>query len=121
MNKTYDFDFKNGDFVIDNRDVLVLSDIHALKKWIEKVLHTQLDRYKIYEGTSYGINAEDLIIGKTYGIDFIESELKRECENALLIHDDIQSITSFLVSAEHDTLNVYMTLSTVYGALEVKF
>lgn len=115
MKKTFDFDFKSGEFRMKNGNPVVLSGIDALKLWIQKCIRTQLNRYSIYKGRQYGANIEDLVIGKSYNFDFAESELRREIETALLQNEDIQSMSSFSVKRTGSTLNISLTLITVYG------
>lgn len=115
MKKTFDFDFKAGEFKMKNGNPVVLSGIDALKLWIQKCIRTQLNRYSIYKGRQYGANIEDLVIGKSYNFDFAESELRREIETALLQNEDIQSMSSFSVKKAGSTLNISLTLITVYG------
>lgn len=117
MKNTYDFDFEQGEFVMSGGAVGILSGVSALELWINKTIRTQFDRYSIYDGKNYGANIEDLIIGKSYGFDFVESELKREIETALLKHDDILSLESFSVVKNGTILNISFTLFTVYGKL----
>ena len=115
MKKTFGFDFKSGEFKIKNKNPVVLEGIEALKLWIEKCIRTQLNRYSIYKGKLYGANIEDLVIGKSYGDGFAESELRREIEEALLRHEDIQSLSDFSVSTNGSLMEVSFTLSTAYG------
>lgn len=115
MKKTFDFDFKAGEFKMKNGNPVVLTGIDALKLWIQKCIRTQLNLYSIYKGRQYGTNIEDLVIGKSYGIDFVESELRREIETALLQNEDIQSMSSFSVKKTGSTLDISFTLITVYG------
>ncbi len=115
MKKTFDFDFKAGEFKMKNGNPVVLTGIDALKLWIQKCIRTQLNRYSIYKGRQYGANIEDLVIGKSYNFDFAESELRREIETALLQNEDIQSMSSFSVKKTGSTLNISLTLITVYG------
>lgn len=117
MKNTYNFDFNQGEFVMSGGAVGVLTEVDALKLWIDKTIRTQLDRYSIYDGKNYGANIEDLVIGKSYGFDFVESELKREIETALLKHDGILSLDSFSAVKNGAILNISFTLSTVYGKL----
>lgn len=118
MKNTYNFDFKQGEFILNNGSVSVLTGIDALRLWIDKTLHTQTGRYSIYSSKNYGANIEDLIIGKSYGFDFIASELKREIETALLQHEDILSINNFTVQKSGTVLEVSFTLKTVYGNID---
>ena len=116
MKSTFDFDFKTGEFVTDSSgEPIVITGIDALKKWIEKILRTQINRYPIYRNTSYGANIEDLAIGKVYEASFAESELRREIEAALLQHEDIQSINDFAVIRSGGMLKITFTVLTVYG------
>ena len=118
MKNTYNFDFKQGEFVMSGGSVSVLTAISALRLWIEKTIRTQFERYSIYKGKNYGANIEDLIIGKSYGFDFVESELKREIETALLRHEDILSVNKFSVMKKGTVLDVSFTLKTVYGNID---
>ena len=117
MKKTFDFDFKSGEFNIKNGNPVLLEGVDALKMWIQKCIRTQLNRYSIYKGKQYGANIEDLVIGKSYGNGFAESELRREIEEALLRHEDILSLSDFSVSTTHKLMEVSFTLTTTYGEL----
>lgn len=68
--KSYLYDFEKGDFVIRDGKLIECDGIEALKVWIEKILRTEKGRYQIYDGTSYGCQLEDLIIGNSYAIEF---------------------------------------------------
>ena len=118
MKNTYNFDFKQGEFVMSGGNISVLTGIDALMLWIDKTIRTQLGRYSIYNGKNYGANIEDLIIGKSYGFDFVESELKREMETALLRHEDILGMDKFSVVKRGTVLEVSFTLKTVYGNID---
>ena len=118
MKNTYNFDFNQGEFVMSGGDVAVLTGIDALRLWIDKTIRTQLGRYSIYNGKNYGANIEDLIIGKSYGFDFVESELKREIETALLRHEDILGMDKFSIVKTGTVLEVSFTLKTVYGNID---
>jgi len=121
MKKAYKFDFQNNEFVFEGKDAVVLTGYEALKQWIEKCIRTQLNRYPMYNGTGYGANIEDLTIGHSYGVDFVESELRREIENALLVHEDINSVSNLSVTRAGDILHISFTLSTSYGTVTEVF
>lgn len=121
MKDTLKFDFKKCEFVVENGNVVTVTGLEALKVWIDKILHTQLGRYKIYSGSSYGANIEDLVIGKSYGLGFTQSELKREIETALVQNDDIHSVTDFSVTQNGDKLTAKFTLNTSYGEEEYTY
>lgn len=105
LGKSYMFDFFTGDFVVQNGKLVETKDITV---WIEKILRTEKKRFKIYEDTKYGCQIEDLLIGNNYPIAFIESELKREIEVALLQHPKIAAISKFAL--ERGTKSITISL-----------
>ncbi|MBQ3425862.1 MAG: DUF2634 domain-containing protein [Clostridia bacterium] len=118
MKDSFKFDFDTGEFVTDSAgDVVTVSGAEALKQWINKILRTQYNRYKLYNGTYYGSNIEDLVIGKSYNMDFTESELKREIEKALLKNDDIYTVSS-AITRYKDKLYIDVSLTTSYGTVK---
>lgn len=121
MKNTFDFDFVNGEFVFEKGTAVVLTERDALMLWAEKAIRTQIDRYEMYSGKKYGAYIEDLVIGKSYNFDFVESELKREIETALLRHEDILAITSFSTERSGTTLNITFTLKTIYGNITEEY
>jgi len=119
--KSFLFDFQTGDFVIQNGKLVETKDISV---WIEKILRTEKDRYEIYTDTNYGVHLEDLIVGTNYDQAFVQSELKREIEEALLSHPDIAGISNFtaektetgiIISVEVETGDTEATFSTALG------
>lgn len=121
MKNTYNFDFKQGEFVFEKGTAVVLTERNALMLWVEKAIRTQIDRYKMYSGKKYGAYIENLVIGKSYGFDFVESEMKREIETALLRHEDILAVTGFSAVRSGSALNITFTLKTIYGNITEEF
>lgn len=118
MKDSFNFDFDNGDFVLDDSgNIETVSGIASLKLWINKILRTQYNRYKMYNGTNYGSNIEDLVIGNSYDVDFTESELKREIEKALIKNDDIYTVSA-AITRKKEKLYIELTVTTVYGITE---
>lgn len=114
MGKSFKFDFEKGDFVLKDGRVVKTENVEALKIWIEKVIRTEKFRFKIYEGTEYGITLEDLI-GQSLPRDLVESELKRELKDALEIHFMIQSISNIVAVRDGSKLNISFEVNLVDG------
>lgn len=109
--KSYLFDFDSGDFVVRDGKLVECDGIDAIKVWIEKILRTEKGRYTIYADTEYGCHLEDLIIGNSYTVEFIEAELKREIEDALKQNSQIKSVTNFqIIRSKH---SITVTLEVV--------
>lgn len=115
--KSYLFDFDTGDFIVRDGKLIECDGIEAVKVWIEKILRTEKGRFKIYNGTEYGAKLEDLIIGNSYSVAFIESELKREIEDALLQNPQISSVSNIQITRGINslTLKLEVTLGDTGG------
>ena len=109
--KSYLFDFASGDFVVRDGKLVECDGIDSIKVWIEKILRTEKGRYNIYNNTEYGCHLEDLIIGNSYTVEFIEAELKREIEDALKQNSQIKSVINFqIIRSKH---SITVTLEVV--------
>lgn len=112
--KTFLYDFKKGDFVIKDGRLVEVEGREAIKVWIEKILRTEKFKFEIYkedEGIDeYGISIKDLILGKKVPQFFLQSELRREIEEALKKHSEIDRIEDFRTEQELVTLKIYFTV-----------
>ena len=104
--RSYLFDFDTGDFIVRDGKLVECDGLEAVKVWIEKILRTEKGRFKIYDGTVYGCQLEDLIIGNSYSAAFIEAELKREIEEALLQNPQISSVSNIGITRGINSLTV---------------
>lgn len=111
--RSFLFDFEKGEFVVVDGKPLECDGFEALKIWIEKILHTEIERFEVYVGTEYGCRLEDLIVGSNYPIEFIESELKREVEEALLKNEKITSISNFKLERSATALTISLEVVTL--------
>lgn len=125
--KSFLYDFKKGDFVMQNGKFVEVTGKEAIKVWIEKILRTEKFRFKVYDnGTElqYGITIEDLIVGRSLPQSFVESELKREIHEALLQHPEIESLADMEFLREGSTLTISFTVNLLNGGTlqqEVEF
>ena len=109
--KTYLFDFETGDFVVRDGKLAECDGVDAVRMWIEKIIRTEKNRYKIYTDTEYGCHLEDLVIGNNYTPAFIEAELKREIEDALMQHPLIQRISGFMIERSTNAITVTLEVN----------
>jgi phage baseplate assembly protein W len=105
MGKSFLFDFDKGDFVLVNGGLVEADLKTSIKVWIQKILRTELNRYKIYEGSEYGIQLEDLI-GSSLSSAFIDSEIKREVNEKLTLHPKIDYLSEFNIDKSNTTMKI---------------
>jgi phage baseplate assembly protein W len=110
--KSFLFDFMAGDFIIRDGKLVECKGIDAIKVWIEKILRTEKGRFRIYNDTDYGCRIEDLLIGSNYPVAFIEAELKREIEDALMQNPNILSVSNFSIERTASGITVSMEVET---------
>jgi len=117
--KSFLFDFGRGDFVLLDGKLQIAEDVTALKVWIEKILRTKRDEYAIYAGTPYGSRFDDLVIGSVYPSAFVDSELRREVEEALIQNPQIITISDFEVDRSASgcivSFSVILTSGLTFG------
>lgn len=95
----------------------VVEGVEALKGWIYFALRISRYRYPIYSW-NYGCELET-IISNTYDDEYLESEVKRFIEEALLINPYILEVSDVSVNKENDKINVSCKVETKYGDLYV--
>lgn len=117
--KTYLFDFDKGDFVVQDGKLVECDGALAIKVWIEKIIRTEKGRYPIYDETEYGCHLEDLIIGNNYTVEFIEAELKREIEEALLQNPQITNVSGFVLTRDKDSITVTLEVYLIGSGADI--
>lgn len=112
--KTFLYDFKKGDFVIKDGRLVEVDGKEAIKVWIEKILRTEKFKFKVYKEDEnideYGTTIKKLIQGRRVPQFFLQSELRREIEEALKKHSEIDRIEDFRTEQEMTTLKIYFTV-----------
>ena len=95
----------------------VITGLQAIKQWAMIVLRT--DRYFYTQYTwDHGCEIQSLV-GKSYKPDLVKSEVKRMIEDALLVSDDIDSISNLVCTLDGDKLNASFVINTKYGGGEI--
>ncbi len=110
--KDYEIDFVTGKLTGN-----VISGVKAIEQWIRIVLNT--DRY-FYTQYSWDHGSElNTLIGKCAKQDYVESEVKRMIEDALLINENITGIENLVCSIKGDKLTASFTVQTTFGEVDI--
>lgn len=104
----YEIDFESGK--LTGR---LLTGLDAIKQSIKIRLST--DRYYYNQYTWNHGNELSSLIGQNYNADYMQSEVTRMIEDALLPDENINSIEDVSYSFENDKLTVSFTAVTDYG------
>ena len=116
--KELDYDFEKHDYKYDkNGQHIIVTGNDALKIWIYKALSTERFRYLAYSW-QYGLEVRPFI-GKIMGVQERYSEMKRIIIECLMVNPYIKSIDSIEFTPDREKLTVDITLTTIYGEVNM--
>lgn len=104
----YEIDFVTGQ--LTGKKVVGLE---AIKVWIYIALRVHRYRNLIFSW-DFGNELEDLI-GKSYSIEYLETEIPRMISECLLMNQHINDVSNFDIKLDNDKLTIRFTVKTVYG------
>lgn len=117
VHKTFEWDFKSGDFILKDGKLVEAKEYEYIKIWIEKALRTV---YGTLIYSDYGSEHHN-IIGKVFDREFTQAELERTIREALLANEAITSVSGFEFELDGELLSIKFSVSTIYGGGEVVF
>lgn len=112
--REYGVDFSTGKLTGE-----IVSGVEALKIWCWLALKTERYRFRALPW-DYGSEIFELY-GKTYGFDYIESEVKRMITECLCTHPNISDCENFVFENSGSTIKVTFSIVTDFGETEIEF
>ena len=116
--KAFLYDYKKGEFVLEDGKMVAVTGIKAVEAWIEKLIRTEKFRFNVYENVDYAVTIEELI-GSIWPRGFVEAEIKREITEAALSNTYIEALTDWKFKREDSYLYIEFTYHTVDGAFNM--
>lgn len=116
LGKDFKFNYKTGQHEIVDGRIIETSSDETITQWIEKVLRTVTNKYKIYkidDDDSFGISMYEMILDKSIPFGFITSELKREITEQIKSHRYIKNADNFKFERDKRTLNIYFDVELI--------
>lgn len=114
------FDYETGQHLLQNSSLVECSEIQSVKQYIQNVLRTQANAYKVYtedETDTFGISIYDYLSYRTLPMGYINSELKREVTEQLLKHPLISEVKDWSGKRNKRGLDIYFTTVLADGTL----
>lgn len=103
IGKTYQFEYQKKVHMIIDGKFIECTPIEAIEQWIEKVLRTEKNKYRIYtedETEEFGISISQYVGMRNLPEGFIISELEREITEQLKTHSVIEEVKDFKAKRE---------------------
>jgi hypothetical protein len=110
LGKVFLFNFDTNQYVLKDGKLVECTEIQAIMQWASLCVRTYIDKYKVYIGTGFGINAEDIIGHKTNLDDFYTIELEREIKEGLTKNPRIIDVINVVFTQENNKLNTAFTM-----------
>lgn len=113
---SFEFDFNKGEFMSRRGEVVKISGQNRLRIWIHKLILTELDRYRIYEGTTYGMGFYKWFFGAR-DRDYIAAELEAEIRAKMAKNSEINFVANVEITFGRHDCEMKYTANTVYGEI----
>lgn len=105
------FDFKNKRLVMKDGKIIYCTELEKIKQWVELLLRTELDKYKVYVYSDFGMETIYKYRGYQVGTsNFAKSEIKRELKSKIERHKGIERVKNLKVDSNFNTVNIELTL-----------
>lgn len=118
LGKVFLFDFEKKQHVLKDGKPVKATYEQAIKQWVSFLFITELDAYEVYKDTDFGLMIKQFIGRRDLPITVISSELKRQIEEKVILHPEIQSIENFNFIREDSQAIVSFSLITKNGVID---
>lgn len=110
------YDFDKNEYVLKDGKIVYCTNEEAAAQWLGFLVKTEMDKYKVYEGTEFGTYIENYIGYKDKA--FVFSEIKREIQEKAALNEAIASVDDFEMEREKDRLIISMAVTMNSGETE---
>ena len=118
LGKVFAWDYNTNKYVLRDGRLVEADNRQAVKQWIHLLLRTQQDKYKIYQGTFFGLPLDPLMGNKNTPLLIVQAQLEEEIKEKAKEHILISHITNFKVRKDNSTLNISFYVHMKDGAVE---
>jgi hypothetical protein len=118
LGKVFLFDFNEGKFVLKDGKTVEATYEQAIKQWVSMVMITERDKYRVYQDLEFGLNLTQFIGRKDIPLATITSEVKRQIEEQLIQHPEIESVSNFSLTRQDGKALISFSVQTKQGLIE---
>lgn len=118
IGRSIKFDYDKREFIFLNGVAEEVTQVEAVKQWLELMCRTLPDKYAVYGNSDFGIETDEIIGYKTLPKGFLYSEIQRQIKENAKIPRCIKSIINFSAENVDGELNIYFT-AVLYTGEEV--
>lgn len=118
LGRVLKFDYEKGCHVLTDGRFVECTPVEAVCQYIEHILRTELDKYKVYtveKDGDFGISVYKYIGQKYLPPDYFASELKREITEQIQAHKYVDYVEDYSYEFKGRKLSVEFTCRLING------
>ncbi|MGL4797547.1 MAG: DUF2634 domain-containing protein [Paraclostridium sp.] len=105
------FDFKTKKVVIVDGKTKEASEVEQVKQWIQLLLLTETNKYRVYDNTGFGMTDLYNLRGHSiFNTPFGVMELEREIKEKIQKKDEVKEVKNIKSSTGFNSLNIEVTV-----------
>lgn len=105
------FDFKAKKVVIVDGKTKEASEVEQVKQWIQLLLLTETNKYRVYDNTGFGMTDLYNLRGHSiFNTPFGIMELEREIKEKIQKKDEVKEVKNIKSSTGFNSLNIEVTV-----------
>ena len=105
------FDFKAKKVVIVDGKTKEASEVEQVKQWIQLLLLTETNKYRVYDNTDFGMTDLYNLRGHSiFNTPFGVMELEREIKEKIQKKDEVKEVKNIKSSTGFNSLNIEVTV-----------
>ena len=105
------FDFSTGKTLIKDGNTVMTDKEQHIQQYITLLIRTEVDKFKVYQGTDFGLTDLYEQQGKQiFTTPFAIEEIKRELAEKCILNPNIEFVTNIEVSINFNTVKIEMTV-----------
>lgn len=105
------FDFKAKKVIIVDGKTKEASEVEQVKQWIQLLLLTETNKYRVYDNTGFGMTDLYNLRGHSiFNTPFGVMELEREIKEKIQKKDEVKEVKNIKSSTGFNSLNIEVTV-----------
>lgn len=118
MGKVFLFDFEAGHTVMRDGMPVEATYEQAIRQWVAMVMLTERDKYRVYRELDHGIQFAQFVGRKDIPVAVIISEVKRQIEEQLIRHPEIEAVDNFELDRKDGIARISFSVQTKRGDIQ---
>jgi hypothetical protein len=115
------FDYENKNIILKDGKVTFYTGKEKIQQWIKLLIRTEVDKYRIYEDTEFGLaNFYNLLGHQLFNSSYGISEMKAELQEKIEAKEEVSSVEDITITYKSNKLYIELTVIVDEETLEME-